>query len=161
MPYNLDHCLLFPFAKLNSSAIPYTVILLRCCIMGRRLPLRLIVFTETEGTLTECTVTANDIARHFEVWFRIEFSISLIDRTIYHQYFYAMESNIVPEDKQFPLTFFPLQCTSVRDKQCATSKRFYIDCGIPSERYWSTTNSTICASLEEAIATLCDERDSW
>jgi len=36
--------------------------------------------------------------------------------------------------------------------------RFHNDCVIPTERYWSTTYATYCASQEEAIATLCDEK---
>ena len=71
-----------------------------------------------------------------------------------------MESNIVSEENQVPFTFFPLQCTLVREKQFAISKRFYKDTVIPPERYWSTTNVQFCASLEEAIATLCDEREN-
>ena len=72
-----------------------------------------------------------------------------------------MESNIVLGDKQVPLTFSPLIITFARDKRYDIRKRFHNDCIIHSERYWSTTNATFCASLEEAFATLCDERDNW
>jgi len=106
--------------------------------------------------------------RHSDVWLPIEFSISLsiyqsfalTSKTLYHQYLYAVESN-VPYHKLLPLTFSPLQCTFVLDKLCAISKRFHNDCVIPSERYWSSTYASFCASQEEAIATLCDEKSNW
>jgi len=93
--------------------------------------------------------------------FHLTFNLSqftLTGRTLYHRYLYAVESNIVPEDKLVPLTFSPLKCTFVRNKRCAISKRFHNDCVIPSERYSSTRYATFCASPEEAIATLCDEK---
>jgi len=96
--------------------------------------------------------------------FHLTFNLSefaLTSRTLYHQYLYAVESNIFPEDRLVPLTFSRLQCTFVRDKRCAISKRFHNNCVIPSERYWSTTYATYCASQEEAIATLSDEKDNW
>jgi len=51
--------------------------------------------------------------------FHLTFNLSqftLTSRTLHHKYFYAVESNIVPEVKLVPLTFSPLQCTFVREK---------------------------------------------
>ena len=93
---------------------------------------------------------------HFQF---IEFTLT--SRTLYHQQFYAVEANIVPNDRLFPLTISPMQCTFVRDKQCAISKRFHNYCLIPSERHWSSTYATLCESQEEAIETLCAEKDNW
>ena len=47
------------------------------------------------------------------------------------------------------------------DTRCANSKWFHNVCVIAAERYWPSTYATICASFEEAIATLCDEKDNW
>ena len=88
------------------------------------------------------------------------FEFALTSRTLYHQYLYAVEWNIVPDDRLVPLTFSRLQCTFVRDKRCANSKRFHNDCVILSERYWSTTYATYYASRNEALPT-CDEKDNW
>jgi len=47
------------------------------------------------------------------------------------------------------------------DTRCANSKWFHNVCVIPSERYWPSTYAAICASFEEAIATLCHEKGNW
>jgi len=51
--------------------------------------------------------------RHSEIWlptvFNLTFNLSsftLTDKTLYHQYLYAVESNVVPKDRLFPLTFY-------------------------------------------------------
>ena len=107
-------------------------------------------------------VSLRSLASH--TVFHLTFNLSQFTRTgrtLYHQYLFAVESNVVPEDKLVPLTFSPLKCTFVRDKRCVISKRFHTNCVLSSERYWSTTYATLCASQAEAIATLCDKKDNW
>jgi len=85
-------------------------------------------------------------------------------RTLYHQYLYTVESTTVTEEELVPLTFFTfktLKCTFVRDKRCASNKRFLYDCVIPSDRYWPATYIMFCESTEDAIATLCDDKYDW
>jgi len=70
--------------------------------------------------------------------FHLTFNLSefmLNSRTLYHQYLYAVQSNVVPVDSIIPLTFPKFQCTFLRDKRSEIRKRFHKDCIIPSERY--------------------------
>jgi len=53
---------------------------------------------------------------------------TLTHRTLYHQYVYAEESNIVPADRLIPRTFPQLQCTFVRDNRCDIRRRFHKAC---------------------------------
>jgi len=62
----------------------------------------------------------------------------LTRRTLYHQYVYAVKSNIVPVDRLIPRTFPQLQCNFVRYNPCDIRKRFHKACIMPSGRYWST-----------------------
>jgi len=66
------------------------------------------------------TPTPRGLASHtvFNLTFNL-FELALTSTTLYHQYLYTVESNIVPDDKLISLTFSPLQCTFVRDKRCA------------------------------------------
>jgi len=107
----------------------------------------------------------SNLASHtvFHLTFNLsQFTLSGI--TLYHQYLYAVESTTVSEEELVPLTVFTfstLKCTFVRDKRCGSSKRFHNDCVIPSDRYWPATYTMFCESPEEAIATLCDDKDDW
>jgi len=59
--------------------------------------------------------------------FHLNFNLSefkLTRRTLYHQYFYAVKSSIVPLDRLIPPTFPKLQCTYVHGAGCGASKRF-------------------------------------
>ena len=96
--------------------------------------------------------------------FHLTFNLSefkLTRRTLYHQYVYAVKSDIVPFDRLIPLTFPKLQCTFVRDDRCDVRKRFHKACVILSGPYWSTFYEEYCDTKEEAIATLCTEKDWW
>jgi len=62
-------------------------------------------------------------------------SFTLTDKTLYHQYRYAVESNVVPDGRLIPLSYSHLICSFVRDKRHTLSKRFHDACVIPSERY--------------------------
>jgi len=65
--------------------------------------------------------------------FHYTFNLSeftLTDRTLYHQYLYAVESQEVSGDGLVPLTLYTLallKCTVVLDKRCDNSKRFHRD----------------------------------
>jgi len=81
--------------------------------------------------LTSCTV--------FHLTFNLS-QFTLTSKTLYHHYFYAVESHIFSNDRLVPLTFYRftfycLTCCFVRDKRYAISKRFHNDFVIPSERY--------------------------
>jgi len=99
--------------------------------------------------------------------FHYTFNLSqftLSDRTLYHQYLYAVESQTVSEEELVPLrvlTFSSLKCTFILDKLCANSKRFHHDGVIPSKRYWSKTYIMFFEGPEEIIAKLCDDIDDW
>jgi len=69
--------------------------------------------------------------------FLLTFNLSefkLTPRTLYHQYLYAVKSDIVPFDRLIPLTFPKLQCAFVRDDRCDFHKRFHKACVILSGR---------------------------
>jgi len=85
----------------------------------------------------------------------------LTHRTLYHQFVYAAESDIVPVDKLIPPTFPKLQCTFMQDMGCDVRKRFRKAGVMPSGRYWYTYIEEYCATREEAVATLCNEKDEW
>ena len=97
-----------------------------------RLILQLFIDNCTYGRSCECNVclrhspSLRGLASN--TVFHLTFNLSefaLTSRTLYPKYLYAVESYIVPDDRLVPLTFSRLQCTFVRDKQCAISKRFY------------------------------------
>ena len=51
--------------------------------------------------------------------FHLTFNLSqftLSGRTLYHQYLYAVESNVVPNDRLIPLSFYHVIYSFVRDK---------------------------------------------
>jgi len=99
--------------------------------------------------------------------FHYTFNISqfiLTDRTLYHQYLYAVESQTVSEEKLDPDTIYTLgflKCCFVFHKRCGNSKRFHEDCVSPSERHCYTTYLRYFRDAEEAIASLCDDIDIW
>jgi len=98
----------------------------------------------------------------FYTVFHLTFNLSelkLTRRTLYHQYLYAVKSDIVPFDRLILLTFPKLQCTFMRDNRCDFHKRFHKACVILSGPYWSTFYEEYCDTKEEAIATLCTEKD--
>jgi len=88
-------------------------------------------------------------------------SFTLTDKTLYHQYLYAVESNVVPDGMLIPLTFSHLKCSFVRDKRYSFSEPFHDARVIPSERYWSTAYTEHYATVGEAIAMLCQEKENW
>ena len=99
----------------------------------------------------------------FYTVFHLTFNLSeftLTHRTLYHQYVYAAESNIVPVDRLIPHTFPQLECTFVRDNH-DIRKRFHKACVIPSGRYWYTYYGEYSATREEAVAALCNNKDEW
>ena len=69
--------------------------------------------------------------------FHYTFNLSqftLSERTLYHQYLYALESQTVSEDDLVPLAIYTLAsfvCTFVLDKHCDNYKRFHRDCVSP------------------------------
>jgi len=86
----------------------------------------------------------------------------LTDRTLYHQYLYAVESQTVSEEKLVPDTIYTLgslKCWFVLDKRCGNSKRFHHDCVSPSDLHCYTTHVMYFEDAEEAIASLCDDID--
>jgi len=86
---------------------------------------------------------------------------TLTHRTIYQHYVYAAQSDIVPSDTLIPRTLPQLQCTFVWDNLCDIRKRFHKVCLMPSRRYYYTYYVEYCAIREEAIPTLCNEKDIW
>ena len=62
-------------------------------------------------------------------------------------------------DGYIPLIFPELQYNFVRDNLCDMRKRFYKACLIPSGRFWYTYYEEYCATREEVIAKLCNEKD--
>jgi len=87
--------------------------------------------------------------------FHLTFNLSefkLTRRTLYHQYFHAVKSGIVPLDRLIPITFPKLQCTYVHGKHCDASKRFHKACTILSQHYWGTYWEVHCETDEEAVA---------
>jgi len=97
--------------------------------------------------------------------FHYTFNLSefiLTDRTLYHQYLYAVESQTVSEEKLVPDTIYTLgslKCWFVLDKRCGNSKRFHHDCVSPSDLHCYTTHVMYFEDAEEAIASLCDDID--
>jgi len=99
------------------------------CLEEFRLILQRFVDNCTYERSCKCNVclrqppSLRNLASHrvFNLIFNL-LEFALTGRTLYHQYIYAVDSNVVPEDKLVPLTFFPLQCTFVRDKRCEFSK---------------------------------------
>jgi len=70
--------------------------------------------------------------------FRLTFNLSefkLTRRALYHLYFHAVKSVIVPLDMLIPITFLKLQCTYVHGQHCDASKRFHKACTILSHHY--------------------------
>jgi len=106
-----------------------------------------------------------NLASHTVFHFTFNLSpFTLSNRTLYHQYLYAVESATVSEDELIAKTFFPyseLTCIFVRDSRCAPNKRFHNDCVLPSECYGAKDYSKLCESPEEAIALLCDNQEYW
>ena len=99
--------------------------------------------------------------------FHYTFNLSqftLTDRTLYHQYLYAVESQTVSEENLVPDTIYTLgslKCWFVLDKRCSNSKRFHRDCVSPSERHCYTTHEIFFENADKAIASLCDDIDVW
>jgi len=112
-------------------------------------------------------LSLRNLASHtvFNLTFNLS-SFTLTGKTLYHRYLYGLESNVVPNDRLVPLTFYRLTfycltCSFVRDRRCALNKRFHEDCVIPLERCWATSCTEHFATLGENIATLCEEQEYW
>jgi len=106
-------------------------------------------------------LSLRNLASHtvFHLTFNLT-SFTLTDKKLYHQYVYAVESNVVPDDRLVPLSFSHLICSFVRDKRHIFSKRFHDSCVIPSERYWSTAYIELHATIGEAITKLRQEKEN-
>jgi len=107
--------------------------------------------------------TLRNLASHTVFHYTFNLSqFTLTDRTLYHQYLYAVESQEVSEERLVPdtvHTLATLKCWFVLHKRCGDSKRYNRDFVSPSERQCHTTYMMFFEDAEEAIASLCDDID--
>ena len=107
--------------------------------------------------------------RHSEVWLPTPFSTlpSIYQNSNWPAGLYITNIFMLWKQLLFPLhrlirhTFPKLQCTYVHGKHCDASNRFHKACTILSHHYWGTYWEIHCVTDEEAVATLCTEKDWW